>query len=87
MPVLLPFNATQINHPFLSLRISANHDKVEGFKPSNGEILIKGDCFSIVTSLLVRRFIRLIFYDYIRYYDWLIEINKINKILLFIHSN
>ena len=39
----MSFYATQIIHPFLNSRISANHDKVEGLL-ANGEILIKGDC-------------------------------------------
>ena len=32
--------ATPIINPFLNLRISANHDKVEG-QLANGEVLIK----------------------------------------------
>ena len=47
-----PFYAIQIINPFLNLIISANHDKIEGLS-ANWEILIcKGDCFSIVESLL-----------------------------------
>ena len=42
------------NYPFLNLRISSNHDKVEG-----SQLIwiiskeIQGDCFSIVKSLLI----------------------------------
>ena len=46
--------ATQIIiiiNPFINSGISANHDKVEGLS-ANSEVLEKGDCFSIVKSLL-----------------------------------
>ena len=36
-----PFYATEILNPLLNSKLSANHDKVEGYL-ANGEILIKG---------------------------------------------
>ena len=47
----LPLYTTQIVNPcpFLNLRVSANHDKSDGSKWGNP---YKGDCFSIVESLL-----------------------------------
>ena len=44
---------SQIIHPLLNPMTSANHDdKVDGLT-ANCEIFIKGDCFSIVESLLL----------------------------------
>ena len=41
MSFMPPFYATQIINPFLTSRISANHDKVDGLL-ANGAILIEG---------------------------------------------
>ena len=50
---LLPFYATQIINPFHNSRISANHDKGEGFQPIVKSITMS-NCTSSVESLLVR---------------------------------
>ena len=51
----LPFYETLIINPFLNPRILANHDKVEGLSSTHSMVksLYKGDCFSIVKSLLL----------------------------------
>ena len=49
----IPFyNATQIINPFLNSRISANHDKVQGYS-AIGEILIKGVVFPLYNFFCV----------------------------------
>ena len=46
----LPFYATQLISSFLNLLISANHDKVKEIQQMGNPY--KGDCISIVKSLL-----------------------------------
>ena len=52
----LPFFANWLNNPFLNLRISANHDKMNRLSANVLSLQwwypYKGDCFSIIESYL-----------------------------------